>query len=193
MVMIQRRYSLILGLGSLRSYPPNLFVPTCALLILSVLFSTIAQPAMPSKGGGPQGNIHPSLDLSALTGPLQELTPEERKVVDETVELIRQKRHTAALLNLSRLIGSNPQNSALRVLRAYVLLEVGNVSGALDEARSAEASGVRSAYRCWFLAQVAYLAGNVPLCRREIKHIGSDVSYGHAAEALRRRVETGSK
>lgn len=191
--MIQRRYSLILRLGSLRSYLPKLFVPTCALLILSVLFSTIAQPAIPSKGGGPHGNIQPSLDLSALTGPLQELTPEERKVVDETVELIRQKRHTAALLNLSRLIGSNPQNSALRVLRAYVLLEVGNVSGALDEARSAEASGLRSAYRCWFLAQVAYLAGNVPLCRREIKHIGGDESYGHSAEALRRRVETGSK
>jgi hypothetical protein len=189
MLIIQRWYSLILGL---RSYLPNLFVPTCALLSLGVLFS-LAQLPMPSKGGGRNENIHPSLDLSALTGPLEELTPEERKVVDETVELIRQKRHAEALLDLSRLIGSNPQNSALRVLRAYVLLEVGNVSGALDEARSAEASGVRSAYRCWFLAQVAYLAGNVPLCRREIKHIGSDESYGQAAEALRRHLEIGSK
>lgn len=127
--MIQRSHSLILGLVSLRSYPPNLFVPTCALLILSVPFSTIAQPAMPFKGGGPHGNIHPSLDLTALTGPLQELTPEERKVVDETVELIRQKRHTAALLNLSRLIGSNPKNSALRVLRAYVYSRSGMFPG----------------------------------------------------------------
>jgi len=192
MLMIQRCYSWILGLGSRRSYPPKLFIPIYSLLILGVLFS-LAQLAMPSKGAGSHENVRPSLDLSALTGPLQELTPEERKVVDRALELIRQKRHTAALLELSRLVGSNPQNSALRVLRAYVLLELGNVSGALDDARSAEASGLRSAYRCWFLAQVAYLAGNVPLCRREIKHVGSDESYGQAAETLRRRLDTGSK
>jgi hypothetical protein len=119
--------------------------------------------------------------------------PAEREIVDEAIELIKQKRHALALVDLSRLIASNPMNSALRVLRAYVLLELGNVTGALDDARGAEASGVRSAYRCWFLAQVAYLAGNVPLCRREIKHVAGDPSYGPAAEKLRRNLEAASK
>jgi hypothetical protein len=134
------------------------------------------------------------LDIKALTEPLQDLMPAERQVVDEVIDLIRQKRHALALLDLNRLTASNPSNSALRVLRAYVLLELGNITGGLNDARSAEASGARSAYRCWFLAQVAYLAGNKPLCRREIKHLTSQPSpYGPAAEKLSHDLETGSK
>jgi hypothetical protein len=142
---------------------------------------------------GAERSTQPGLDLRALAGPLQELTPAEGKVVDEAIGLIRQKRHASALAELSGLIVSNPKNSALRILRAYVLLELGNVTGALDEARAGEGLGVRSAYRCWFLAQVAYLAGNVPLCRREIGHVGGDRSYGPAAEKLRRRLEAEGK
>jgi predicted Zn-dependent protease len=134
------------------------------------------------------------LDIKALAKPLQDLMPAERQVVDEAIELIGQKRHALALLDLTRLTASNPNNSALRVLRAYVLLELGNITGALNDARSAEASGARSAYRCWFLAQVAYLAGNKPLCCREIKHLTSQPSpYGMAAEKLSHDLETGSK
>jgi hypothetical protein len=163
------------------------------LLVLSGVTSALIQAAVPAKATGPERNVHPALDLRALAEPLRDLTPAEREVVDDAVELIRQRRHALALVELSTLTASNPKNSALRVLRAYVLLELGNVTGALDEARSAEASGLRSTYRCWFLAQVAYLAGNVPLCRREIKHVAGDPSYGPAAEKLRRNLEAGSK
>jgi hypothetical protein len=60
--------------------------------------------------------------------------------------------------------------------------------GALEDADAAEISGAHAAYKCWFLAQVAYLAGNKPLCRREIKHIGNDPTYGPRAEELRREL-----
>lgn len=168
-------------------------VITFVFLALNSFTAARIQGAVPAKANEPQRNVHPDLDLRALAEPLQDLTPAEGEIVDEAIELIKQKRHALALADLSRLIGSNPMNSALRVLRAYVFLELGNVTGALDDARSAERSGVRSSYRCWFLARVAYLAGNVPLCRREIKHVAADPSYGPAAEKLRRNLEYGSK
>jgi predicted Zn-dependent protease len=124
---------------------------------------------------------------------LQDLKPADRDAVDEAIALIRRKDHALALLSLTRLTATNPKNSALRVLRSYVLLELGNLVGALDDASSAEASGVKSAYRCWFLARVAYLAGNKPLCRREIQHVQSDPHYGPEAEKLRRDMEGGRK
>ena len=103
-------------------------------------------------------------------------------------QLIDQGQHAEALAALTRLTQTNSQNSALRVLRAYTLLELGNVAAALDDATIAESSGGHAAYRCWFLAQVAYLAGNKPLCHREINHVHSDPTYGPEAEKLRRDV-----
>jgi len=113
-------------------------VVTFLLLVLSGFTSMLLQATVPAKANGPEQNVRPDLDLRALAEPLQDLAPAEREVVDEAIKLIRQKRRGVALVDLSRLIASNPKNSALRVLRAYVLLELGNVTGALDEARFAE-------------------------------------------------------
>jgi hypothetical protein len=130
--------------------------------------------------------VLPDLDLLALSQPLQDLTPSDRRIVYETINLIQRKQHAEALAKLIGLTASNPMNSALRIIRAYVLLELGNVAGALGDARIAEGSGgaLHSAYQCWFLAQVAYLAGDTPLCRREIRHLAGDPSYGKKAEQL---------
>ena len=117
------------------------------------------------------------------------LTPADRDSIDGAVALIKQKQHLLALANLTGLRQRNPDNSAVRILRAYVLLELGNVSGALNDADAAEASGAQAAYKCWFLAQVARLAGNKPLCRREIKHIANDPTFGPRAEKLRRELD----
>lgn len=163
------------------------------LLILTGVAPPLIQASAPAQCTAPARSVQLDLDLKALAEPLQDLTPAEREVVDGAIKLMGQKQHLLALAYLTRLTTSNPKNSALRVLRAYVMLELGNVTGALDEARIAEASGLRSAYRCWFLARVAYLAGNKPLCRREISHIAGDPSYGPQAEKLRRDLEARSK
>ena len=161
------------------------------ILPFVIAVATVLMQTSASAGSAlPARNVPLELNLKALAEPLQDLTPAEREVVDETIQLIQQKQHALALVNLTGLTASNPSNSALRVLRAYVLLELGNVTGALGDARIAEASGLRSAYRCWFLARVAYLAGNKPLCRREIGHIASDPTYGPEATKLRRGMET---
>lgn len=141
----------------------------------------------------PAQKVQPQLNLKALAEPLQDLTADERSVVDKAVELIKEMKDGEALTDLTSLTQSNPKNSALRVLRAYVLLELGNVTGALDDAKVAEGSGVHTAYRCWFLAQVAYLAGNKPLCHREIKHLGNNPTYGPQAAELGRVLDGGTK
>ncbi len=137
-------------------------------------------------------NLPVDLDLSALSQPLQDLTPADRRVVDEAVRLIQQKQHTQALGKLISLTARNPKNSAVRVLRAYVLLELGNVAGALGDAKVAESAGGHAAYRCWFLAQVAYLAGNKPLCHREIKHLAGNPAYGAKAAELGQSLDSKS-
>jgi hypothetical protein len=124
-----------------------------------------------NASGATSGDMQPRLDLKALAEPLQDLTPADRLTVDKVIKLIGEKQHLQALTYLTGLTASNPKNSSLRVLRAYALLELGNITGALGDARTAEGSGTPAAYKCWFLAQVAYLAGNKPLCRREIKQL----------------------
>jgi len=156
-------------------------------VIVYFFIVALAQPqALPAQ-------VKPELNLKALAQPLAGLTPQDHQVVDEAIRLIEDRKHVEALAVLTRLTQSNSQNSAVRVLRAYVLLELGNVAGALDDAKVAENSGGHAAYRCWFLAQVAYLAGNKPLCHREIKHIGADPTYGASAQKLRQVLDTKTK
>jgi predicted Zn-dependent protease len=121
--------------------------------------------------------------LEDITKPLQNLSASDQTIVDDAIRAIDRKEHVVALAILSKLSASNPMNTSLRVLRAYVLLEVGNVAGALTEARTAESTGTHSAYRCWFLAQVASAAGNKQLCRREVRHLAGS-SYEAEARQL---------
>ncbi len=135
----------------------------------------------------------PQLNLAALAEPLQQLSPQDRKTVDEAIHLIDQSQHTEALATLTRLNQANGKNAGLRILHAYVLLELGNATGALKDAKVAESAGTHTAYKCWFLAQVAYLTGDKPLCHREIGHIGADPTYGPQAQNLARSLDAQTK
>ena len=135
----------------------------------------------------------PKLDEAALAIPARALSAADGKVFDEAIELIRRGNHAEALLSLTRLTGSNPKNVAVRATRAYVLLQVGNLLGALDDARVAEKTGPQSAYRCWLLAQISYLAGNQRLCRREIKHLEGSAEYGAEAAKLGQSLSAAKK
>jgi thioredoxin-like negative regulator of GroEL len=138
-------------------------------------------------------SLKPQINLDALAQPLQQLTPQDRKTVDQALNLIDQSQHAEALATLTRLTKANGKNSALRILHAYVLLELGNATGALKDAKVAESAGTHTAYKCWFLAQVAYLTGDKPLCHREIDHIGADPTYGPQAQNLGRSLDTQAK
>jgi predicted Zn-dependent protease len=135
----------------------------------------------------------PKLDEAALAGSAHTLDTADAKVFDDAIELIKQGNHALALLSLTRLTGSNPRNVAVRATRAYVLLQVGNLLGALDDARIAEKTGPHTAYRCWLLAQISYLAGNQHLCKREIKHLEGNAEYGAEAAKLGESLSAGKK
>jgi predicted Zn-dependent protease len=161
------------------------------LLILAI---AISGPIMAQTSSlAASRKVQLNFELKDLTEPLRNLSVTDREAVDQAIRSIGQKEHAVALSYLTQLSSSNPMNSSLRVLRAFVLLELGNVSGALGEARTAEDTGAHAAYRCWFLAQVAYLAGNKPLCRREIKHLTGNATYGADAEKLRQDLNSRSK
>jgi hypothetical protein len=142
---------------------------------------------------GRGGTLQFDLGLTELQQPLMNLSIGDRQIVDQVIALIKQGKHVPALAYLTSLTHSNPMNSAVRVLRAYVLLELGNLAGALDDAVKGESAGGHAGYRCWFLAQVAYIAGNKALCLREIKHISADPVYGADAEQLRQSVKAKGK
>ena len=114
------------------------------------------------------------LRVEKLGEALKLLRPDERPVVDQAVEQIKKGMHTAALATLSSLSKANPDNSSLRILTAYALLQAGNLVGAFDEAKKAEAAPNGNSYKCWFLAKVALLAGDQFACKREVGHLKKD-------------------
>lgn len=130
-----------------------------------VLVSLAASPAV--------AQVSPGFDLNweRLTPSLQLLTDGDKRIVDQTVELIRGGNHTLALARLSSLNGANPKNSSLRILTAYVQLQLGNLAGAFEEGVKAEHAPDGTSYKCFFLAKIAFLTGNAKACEREIKHV----------------------
>ncbi len=115
----------------------------------------------------------PAFDLhyDRLSGPLDALSPAERDAVGDTIALIRKGEHALALARLSSLNEAHPQNSSLRILTSYALLQTGNLVGAFEEAERAHEAPDRMTYKCWFLGKVALLTGHQQVCERELHHL----------------------
>ena len=118
------------------------------------------------------------LRFDRLTSALATLSAGDRTAVDQAIELMRKGDNNLALVRLSALNEKNPQNSSLRILTAYSMLRLGNLVGAFDEADKAEKAPNGDAYKCWFLAKLAFLKGDMAVCRKEMSHAkanGEDV------------------
>lgn len=135
-----------------------------AFLILLCAAAMIAAAGPPPTSGGME------LQFDRLTSALTLLTDSDRHIVAEAVQLIREGEHAGALAKLSTLTHSNPDNSSLRILMAFAQLQLGNLTGALDEAKKAHDAPNGNSYRCYFLARVAFLNGDTATCRRELNH-----------------------
>jgi len=113
------------------------------------------------------------LNFDRLTPGIDVLTSADRDVVADTINLIKRGDHALALTRLSSLKQQNPENSSLRILASYALLQAGNLAGAFQEAEQAHEASNGNSYKCWFLAKVALLNGKKELCERELKHVKS--------------------
>jgi Flp pilus assembly protein TadD len=111
------------------------------------------------------------LNRDRLGGSLKLLARPDRTVVDQAIKLIQRGDHSLALAHLSSLTKKNSDSSALRILSAYAMLQLGNLVGAFDEAKKAEASPDHDSYACLFLAKLALLIGDKEVCKRELEHI----------------------
>ena len=110
------------------------------------------------------------LRYDRLASALTLLSDADRKIVEQAAQLIRQGENVGALARLSALTHSNPNNSSLRILMAYAQLQLGNLTGALDEAKKAHDAPNGNSYSCYFLAKIAFLTGDNVTCQRELNH-----------------------
>jgi predicted Zn-dependent protease len=128
------------------------------------------------------------LRLDRLAPSLKLLNDQDRRIVDQAIQLIQRGEGKLALAQLSALSKSNPKNSSVRILAAYVMLEAGNLLGAFEHAKKAESSEPNS-YLCWFLAKVALLTGNRDACQREVKHLKKVGDMPAETEALEKQMK----
>jgi len=135
----------------------------CLVLVWAVWAASAAlaaQPAAPPM----------ELQFDRLTSALTLLSDADRKIVNDAAQLIREGENAGALARLSVLTHTNPDNSSLRILIAYAQLQLGNLTGAFDEAKKAHEAPNGNSYRCYFLAKIAFLTGDNVTCRRELNH-----------------------
>lgn len=135
------------------------------LCLVLICASSLAVAAAPPEPASMQ------LQYDRLASALTLLNDADRKIVNEAAQLIREGEHAGALARLSALTHSNPDNSSLRILMAYAQLQLGNLTGAFDEAKKAHDAPNGNSYRCYFLAKIAFLTGDNVTCRREIEHV----------------------
>jgi len=133
------------------------------LSLILICAATLALAAPPPAPGM-------ELRFDRLASALTLLSDSDRKIVDEAAQLIREGENVGALARLSTLTQSNPNNSSLRILMAFAQLQLGNLTGALDEAKKAHEAPNGNSYRCYFLAKIAFLTGDTVTCRRELNH-----------------------
>lgn len=132
-----------------------------AILLCGVSLAVAAPPEAPGI----------ALHFDRLTSALNLMSAADHKIVDEAAQLIKEGQYLGALARLSALTHSNSDNSSLRILLGYVQLQLGNLTGALDEAKKAHDAPNGGSYRCYFLAKIAFLTGDKVTCRRELNHV----------------------
>ena len=137
----------------------------CLILICTAV-AALAPPPAPAASSV-------DLRMDRLASALTLLSASDRQVVHQAAELIREGENVGALARLSTLTHSNAQNSSLRILIGFVQLKLGNLTGALDEAKKAHEAPNGNSYKCFFLGKVAYLTGDKATCQRELIHVKS--------------------
>ena len=111
------------------------------------------------------------VNYDRLQSGLSVLNDVDRDAVDAAIRLIKGGEHSLALARLSALNQGSQENSSLRILASYALLQAGNLVGAFEEAQKAHDAPNGSVYTCWFLAKVALLNGKSTVCKRELEHV----------------------
>lgn len=129
------------------------------------------------------------LRFDKLTEALQILPDADKTSVNEVIALVRAGKNDDALRKLNMLNMNNPENSSLRVLTAYSLLQLGNLVGALEQADKAHDSPNGNSYKCWFYAKVAFLNGQGEACKRELSHAKKAGDLPQEVKALEKEIK----
>lgn len=129
------------------------------------------------------------LRFDRLTEALGLLPDADRSSVNEVIDLIKKGDHPGALSRLNELNRSNPENSSLRLLTSYAMLQLGNILGAYEEAHHAHDASNGNSYKCWFLSKLALVNGKDAVCKRELKHVKKVGDMPQEAKALEQELK----
>lgn len=130
------------------------------ILILTLLLASVP----------PVGAISFELNFDRLQEAFRLIPDSDRGSLDEVIVLVKKGEHKEALSRLNALNKKFPDNSSLRVMTAFALVNLGNFLGAFEEADYAHDAPNGNPYKCLFYARVALLAGRPEACQRELKH-----------------------
>lgn len=133
-----------------------------SMICFVLAFGLAVAPGQADKLELKYERLNPAIDL---------LNSSDRNVVRDAISLLKRGDHLLALSRLAAIKEQNPDNSSLRILASYALLQAGNLPGAFEEAEAAHKAPNGSSYKCWFLAKVSLLAGKKDSCRRELEHV----------------------
>ena len=147
----------------------------------------IAWAAIPAQA------IEFDLRFDKLVDALQLLPDADRESVNGVISMIKRGAHQEALQRLKVLNGGNPENSSLRLMTAYALLQVGNALGALQEADKAHEASNGNSYKCWFYSKVALLNGQSEACKRELSHVKKAGDMPEEVKALEKEMKEQQK
>ncbi len=130
------------------------------------------------------------LRFDRLNEALGLLPDADRVSVNEVIVLLKKGDHPGALTRLKELNSSNPDNSSLRLLTSYAMLQLGNLLGAYEEAHHAHDAANANSYMCWFYSKIALLSGKTEVCKRELKHIQKAGDMPEEARSLERELKS---
>ncbi|MDX1978737.1 MAG: hypothetical protein SFV51_00610 [Bryobacteraceae bacterium] len=130
------------------------------------------------------------LRFDRLADALGLLPTSDRSAVDSVIDLIKKGDHQTALTRLNDLNRSNPDNSSLRLLTSYAMLELGNLLGAYEEAHRAHDAENGNSYKCWFYSKLAFLNGDKTVCKRELNHVKKAGDMPAEVKALEKELKS---
>lgn len=130
------------------------------------------------------------LRFDRLADALGLLPTSDRSAVDGVIDLIKKGDHETALTRLNELNRANPDNSSLRLLTSYAMLELGNLLGAYEQAEKAHEAGNGNSYKCWFYSKLAFLKGDTTACKRELNHVKKAGDMPAEVKALEKELKS---
>jgi hypothetical protein len=130
----------------------------------------------------------PDVPYEAMIAEFAALHPEEKSRFQTAAQLISLGEYSQGTKLLQDLESRHAGDPTIQFFRGYVALREGRSKEAALLCTKAEKRSL-DGFRCWYLANVALLAGDVELAKKEIRHAKAHEPYTDLARRLEQIVD----